>query len=873
MSYINPIWGNIEGSILNQTDLIDYIDNSSGGSITSVNGYTGPIVTLLASDINTAGGDSIQTVLDDIIADAVQSADNGIHIDSGVIKLGVDGTYINGLISQPTYLISGNVLAGDFLGLLIAPDNNIALTNAYSGGGMNVQLDKPTNTLSISRNVSGTVSSLLFSNTNEVILTNDGIGGLQYAADYRATYTDRSLPDRRFVSDTILETITNRLGIADGIAPLNSSIKIDTIYLPSYVDDVLEFADLAAFPVTGESGKIYIALDTNKTYRWSGTVYVEIAQGLALGETSSTAYRGDRGKIAYDHSQVVNGSNPHATTFASLASIPTTIAGYGLTDAVRIGGNTIGTTLSIGTATGSNQVVQMLVNGVLQSIFGSGYFANNAYINISSGNNSRMDLNNGGASFSSNKANSDVVLTVNNTNASSTGALLVGIFNGTTNITLSRFGDVLGNGIIRMAGNTNLFGASGIAGTHTITFPSVATGFAHYNTVDQTTNYERILSTWSSNVYQILSQRGGTGTFRNIQLGVGVPTVTISVNGHDFGGVTSNSTTNIAYNRFGFSSSATSGVVRMTEISPTIAQGSTAGFDILRISPFIQTTGSGQQFLLNIGTNTAGSGAGTHTPCLTVDILGNLTANSFIKTGGTSSQYLMADGSVTTNSNFIQNQNSSIQSTSNFRISGQGEANTLFSRSSIQAGSSSSVAGSISIYDADNDVNSTINAQTGTFNFTDGDSGNRNVLQPNGFAHIKSGGSAGVIRIDDSIPLTSTRIWDMPNQSGTVALTSDLITGGITNSVITDGSTLALTTNTFYTFNGTTTRTLTLPPVVGNTGTRIGIINRSASSITLDSNLGGNDINDNGVASNTISIPAGQARTLYNNSLEWYFLT
>lgn len=66
-------------------------------------------------------------------------------------------------------------------------------------------------------------------------------------------------------------------GIANGYAPLNGTTKIDAIYLPSYVDDVLEYADLASFPVTGEVSKIYVALDTNKTYRWSGSAYVEIS--------------------------------------------------------------------------------------------------------------------------------------------------------------------------------------------------------------------------------------------------------------------------------------------------------------------------------------------------------------------------------------------------------------------------------------------------------------------------------------------------------------------------------------------------------------------------------------------------------------------
>jgi hypothetical protein len=93
-------------------------------------------------------------------------------------------------------------------------------------------------------------------------------------------------------------------GQIDGYASLDGTGRVPSSQLPSFVDDVLEFPTLGDFPVTGESGKIYIALDTNKTYRWGGTTYVEISAGVVLGETETTAYRGDRGKIAYDYSQI-----------------------------------------------------------------------------------------------------------------------------------------------------------------------------------------------------------------------------------------------------------------------------------------------------------------------------------------------------------------------------------------------------------------------------------------------------------------------------------------------------------------------------------------------------------------------------------------
>ena len=91
------------------------------------------------------------------------------------------------------------------------------------------------------------------------------------------------------------------MGTANGVATLDESGLVSSSQLPSYVDDVLEFTNTSAFPSTGESGKIYVALDTNLTYRWSGTQYVEISKSLALGETSSTAYPGDKGKAATDN--------------------------------------------------------------------------------------------------------------------------------------------------------------------------------------------------------------------------------------------------------------------------------------------------------------------------------------------------------------------------------------------------------------------------------------------------------------------------------------------------------------------------------------------------------------------------------------------
>ena len=112
----------------------------------------------------------------------------------------------------------------------------------------------------------------------------------------------------------------------NGIAGLGDDGKIAAAQLPSYVDDVVEgYYHEGAFysdpahreQITPESGKVYIDAETNITYRWSGHSYAPIGSDLALGETQSTAYRGDRGKIAYDHSMTKEG-NPHGTKAADI---------------------------------------------------------------------------------------------------------------------------------------------------------------------------------------------------------------------------------------------------------------------------------------------------------------------------------------------------------------------------------------------------------------------------------------------------------------------------------------------------------------------------------------------------------------------------
>ncbi len=134
------------------------------------------------------------------------------------------------------------------------------------------------------------------------------------ASDVGAVPTSRTVNGKALSSNITLSAsdvsaIASSLkGAASGVAELDANGLVPTSQLPSYVDDVLEYSAKSSFPTTGETGKIYVDTTTNLSYRWSGTAYVEISSSLALGTTSSTAFRGDYGNAAYAHAVTNKGS-------------------------------------------------------------------------------------------------------------------------------------------------------------------------------------------------------------------------------------------------------------------------------------------------------------------------------------------------------------------------------------------------------------------------------------------------------------------------------------------------------------------------------------------------------------------------------------
>ena len=182
--------------------------------------------------------------------------------------------------------------------------------------------------------------------------------------------------------DTKLNTALK--GAASGLAELDENGKVPSSQLPSYVDDVIEgyykeadgkFYEESTYvtEIPGEAGKIYVDLSTEKSYRWSGSLFVFIGSPLSLGTTSSTAFRGDYGNIAYLHATDVNRLT--TATAEGLYKIAATSEGHvaslsavQASDIANAGVSITDTTYTLGADAPNNQITLTPSSGSVQNI-------------------------------------------------------------------------------------------------------------------------------------------------------------------------------------------------------------------------------------------------------------------------------------------------------------------------------------------------------------------------------------------------------------------------------------------------------------------------------------------------------------------------
>ena len=170
------------------------------------------------------------------------------------------------------------------------------------------------------------------------------IGGMYQCQEDSGSYAWVLLSQEIEVDDAILSTSENpvqnkviktaldgkvnssAVGSANGVAQLDNTGKVPISQLPATMSMLEKYATRSLFPATGDDNTLYVALDTNYTYRWTGADYVQIDESIQLGETATTAYRGDRGKVAYDHA--TDSSRLTTAQSSGLYKIATTAEGH-----------------------------------------------------------------------------------------------------------------------------------------------------------------------------------------------------------------------------------------------------------------------------------------------------------------------------------------------------------------------------------------------------------------------------------------------------------------------------------------------------------------------------------------------------------------
>lgn len=190
------------------------------------------------------------------------------------------------------------------------------------------------------------VTSSIQTQLNAKVPTSRTVNGKALSSNISLTYSDVDAAPEEHTHDasditagTLAAACLPNISI-DKLVAGTTNTTIPSSLLPAYVDDVLEYAAKSNFPTTGESGKIYVDKTTNLTWRWSGSAYVEISPSLALGTTSSTAYRGDLGTAAYAHAvtnkgiakssglyKITTNSEGHVTAATAVAKADITALG------------------------------------------------------------------------------------------------------------------------------------------------------------------------------------------------------------------------------------------------------------------------------------------------------------------------------------------------------------------------------------------------------------------------------------------------------------------------------------------------------------------------------------------------------------------
>ncbi|MEI6090173.1 MAG: hypothetical protein WCR42_06965 [bacterium] len=262
---------------------------------------------------------------------------------------------ITGGTINSTSIGATNATTGRFTDVYVLPNgtNGGAITLEEFASGNNTVKIKAADAISSSYTI--TMPSDPTTAINQILKTNNTSGQLEWVT------FDKSAVGLGLV-DNVKQIPYSQLAVPNGVATLGADGKVPASQLntPPAIVSVADYTALTAIN-PGANNTIYVTQDLGKLYIWTGVAnnYAEIATGLVLGETISTAYRGDRGKIAYDHS-MTHGPGATGTLADSTAGNPHRMIkadlGLGLVDNVSINAwqgstniRTLGTPITTGT--------------------------------------------------------------------------------------------------------------------------------------------------------------------------------------------------------------------------------------------------------------------------------------------------------------------------------------------------------------------------------------------------------------------------------------------------------------------------------------------------------------------------------------------
>lgn len=220
--------------------------------------------------VDSVGVDTVVTVEDVLTstntANALSAAQGKILNDALVLKAPLASPIFTGTPTAPT--------------VAAATDNNEIATTAF--------VHDITDAIVTSIGDKAPIANPAFSGTPTAPTADTGTSTTQIASTAfvqqeisQITFTTIGAEESGAAATALTDANNYTDNLVADLCPLVEG-KVPSANLPSYVDDALEFANLAAFPVTGESGIIYIAINDNTIYRWTGSIYVLIGDGTSV---------------------------------------------------------------------------------------------------------------------------------------------------------------------------------------------------------------------------------------------------------------------------------------------------------------------------------------------------------------------------------------------------------------------------------------------------------------------------------------------------------------------------------------------------------------------------------------------------------------